>query len=69
MSAEPAREASVPIAEIPPEVPFSTGLRRSVISRGGAVFSAPSSVAHVSAFTAASAPANPIQGQSCSGKK
>lgn len=61
MSAEPAREARVPTRETPPEVPFSTRLRMSVIMRGGDGFKTPSSVAHVSALTAASEAANPIQ--------
>lgn len=61
ISAEPANEASVPTRETPPEVPFSTRLRGSVIMRGGVRFKTPSSVAHVSALTAASEAANPIQ--------
>ena len=69
IKADPVNEASVPINEIPPEVPFSTILRRSVIMRGGFGFNTPSSVAHVSALTAASAAANPTQGRLDSGKK
>jgi len=37
--------------------------------RGGFGFNTPSSVAHVSALTAASAAANPTQGRLDSGKK
>lgn len=69
INAEPAREASVPTREIPPEVPFSTRLRKSVIMRGADGFNTPSSVAHVSALTAASEAANPIQPMFDSGKK
>lgn len=65
--AEPAREASVPNNEIPPDVPFSTRLRKTVIMRGGVGFRTPNSVAHVSALTAASEAANPIQGRIDSG--
>lgn len=59
--AEPAKDASVPMRETPPEVPFSTRLRKSMIIRGGVGFKTPNSVAHVSALTAASEAANPIQ--------
>ena len=69
IKAEPAKDASVPINEIPPEVPFSTTLVMLVIMRGGFGFSTPSSVPQVSALTAASAAAKPSQGQSSFGKK
>ena len=69
INAEPAKEASVPINEIPPEVPFSTTFLKSVIMRGGWGFNTPSSVAHVSALTAARDAAKPSQGQSSFGKK
>src|SRR5215207_4687086 len=63
ITAEPASDARIPNNEIPPEVPFSTRFRRSVIRRGGVGFKTPSSVAHVSALTAASEAANPTQGR------
>ena len=69
IKADPVNEASVPINEIPPEVPFSTTFRKFVIMRGGFGLSTPSSVAQVSALTAASAAANPTQGRLDSGKK
>jgi len=64
----PASDASVPTGEIPPDVPFSTALRKSVINLGEVGFSTPNSVAQVSALTAASEAANPSQGQVASGK-
>src|SRR5262245_39671154 len=63
ITAEPNRAAPVPNNEIPPEVPLSTRLPGSVIRRGGEGFNTPSSVAQVSALTAASAAANPRNGQ------
>ena len=63
----PNSDAKVPHNEIPPEVPFSTRFFKSVIMRGGVGFRTPSSVAHVSALTAASAAAKPTQGRIDSG--
>lgn len=63
MAAAPSNEAAIPVAEMPPEVPLVTCLRRLVISRGGLRSNTPSSVAHVSALTAANAPAKPNHGQ------
>src|SRR5687768_16271115 len=62
ISEEPKRDAPVPHSESPPDVPFSTRFLKSVIKRGRVGFKTPNSVAHVSALTAASDAANPIQG-------
>src|SRR5512138_713725 len=67
ITAAPNSEAPVPQTEMPPEVPFSTCLRRSVIIRGGVGFNTPNSVAQVSALTAASEAAKPTQGRIDSG--
>jgi len=67
IKAEPARDASVPINEIPPEAPFSTTFFKLVMMRGGCGFRTPNSVAHVSALTAARAAANPTHGTIDSG--
>src|SRR6266498_991567 len=63
----PNSDAKVPHNEIPPEVPFSTRFLKSVIIRGGVGFKTPSSVAQVSALTAARDAANPTQGRIDSG--
>ncbi len=68
MKAAPPVAANVPYTEIPPEVPRSTGFQ-DVINRGLLGLSTPSSVAHVSALTAARDPANPNHIQPLSGKK
>ena len=62
MTAAPNSDASVPHKEMPPDVPFSTSFLKSVIMRGAVGFKTPSSVAQVSALTAASEAANPSQG-------
>src|SRR5258708_478564 len=64
IKAAPRNAAQVPYHETPPDAPGSTRLSRFVTTLGGVGFNTPSSVAHVSALTAASAPANPIQVQS-----
>ena len=51
--ADPIKAPKVPIKETPPEVPMGTFLK-VMIDRGSPLASTPSSVAHVSAVTAAS---------------
>jgi len=65
--APPAAEI-VPRNEIAPDVPRSTGFQE-VITRGRDGLSTPSSVAHVSALTAASEAANANQKEGLAGSK
>src|SRR5437588_12704411 len=55
----PRKEAAIPRALMPPDVPGATHFP-VVIRRGGDELSTPSSVAQVSALAAASAPVKPI---------
>ena len=64
---DPKNAAKVPSIEMPPEVPFSTFLPL-IIWIGDVILKTPNSVAQVSAFTAASEPANANQGQASPGK-
>ena len=59
----PASAASEPLAVIPPDTPMETDLPL-VIRRGCRELSTPSSVAQVSAFAAANAPAPATAGDS-----
>jgi hypothetical protein len=66
MKAAPPRAARVPKSEMAPDVPFSTAFQ-VVIRRGWVGLSTPSSVAQVSAFTAAQEAAQAIQVQAAEG--
>src|SRR3990172_8991958 len=68
ISAAPPAAASVPKMEMAPDVPCSTAFQE-VINRGRVGLSTPSSVAQVSALTAASEAANSTQVQDAVGKK
>src|SRR5574340_1609554 len=67
MAAAPPRAASVPVRLTPPEVPFSTTLPL-LIDRGSTGLRMPSSVAQVSALTAARVPSVAAHHRSVPGK-